>query len=106
MSAAIAAAIPIAALFEMARREARKTKMEEYRAATTREESVRKAEEERAAREEGIERMRSITGAQLMAHLSGSDVPPGLMVPRKGAGVTGRFMSPFVPQLVGSVIAR
>jgi hypothetical protein len=93
--------IPIAALFAMARQISRREKIDEYRHATSETENRRNAEHEGQAREVGLERMRSISSAQLMSQITGGGLPPGIVVPR-GAGVPRPFVTPFVPQLVAS----
>lgn len=95
------AGIPIAALFSMARQISRREKINEYRHTTSEAENRRREEHEAQAREVGLERMRSISSAQLMSQITGGGLPPGIIVPR-GTGVQRPSVTPFVPQLVAS----
>jgi len=96
--------VPIGALFAMARMVARKEKLQEYRLATLEAARAQRAEIEEGAREASLDRMREISNAQMVSHITGSAIPAGIMVPR-GAGVSRQSVSPFVPQLVASPTA-
>lgn len=94
--------VPIGALFAMARASARRERIDEYRHATMVAASERRMEEEAAAREEGLSRMRAISQTQMMSQLTGSRLPVGISVPPREAGVSRSSVSPFIPQLVSS----
>lgn len=93
--------VAIGALFLMARRAAREATIADYRARTMEVESFRRAALESASQGEILDRMRSISNAQMTALMTGSNIPAGIMVPRS-SGVSGPSVSPFVPQLVAS----
>jgi copper(I)-binding protein len=96
--------VPIGAVFAMARMAIRREKLQEYRLATLEAARAQRAEIEEEARGASLDRMREISNAQMVSHITGSEIPAGIMVPR-GAGVSRPFVSPFVPQLVASPTA-
>lgn len=69
--------VSIGALFHYARQASREAKMNEMRAITMARESRKRAIEEKMSREHNLQRMRSITQAQLGAHLARSGTPFG-----------------------------
>lgn len=89
--------VPISIVFELARREARRVRIDELRKATASAASVQREEHEGRARRESLDRMREISSTQMTSQLSGGNMPPGLMVPRDSASA-GSNMSPYAPR--------
>lgn len=100
-------AVPIGALFFVARRAARHAKMEEYRAATMRRSADMASKEEAAARSKNIGRMRAQSRAQLTSGLARQGVDPTLLMATGGGAVGGSSApDPATASFIAQAAAR
>ena len=99
-------AVPIGALFFVARQAARHAKMEEYRAGTMRRSAEVASRGEASARRKNIDRMRAQSKAQLSSGLARKGVDPTLMMATGAGGTGGSGISSAPDPATASFIAQ